>query len=111
VLRKAAASAFLPNDSTLEKLESLEKTERNLILNLQRYPIIIAESAANYDPAGLANYIFHLAKDYNHFYQELPILAAEEIAVRNFRLQLSSFVADVLKKGMKLLGIDVPERM
>ncbi|MFI5135689.1 MAG: DALR anticodon-binding domain-containing protein [Chitinophagales bacterium] len=71
----------------------------------------MAESASTYSPAILANYLYHLAKTYNQFYQEIPILSAENDSQKNFRLQLSSFVADVLKKGMKLLGIEVVERM
>lgn len=96
---------------SLETLEKLEPIERELILHLQRYPGTISESAAAYSPAILANYLYYLAKTYNQFYQELPILSAEKPEQRDFRLLLSSFVADVLKKGMWLLGIEVPERM
>ena len=96
---------------SLETLEKLEPIERELILHLQRYPGTISESASAYSPAILANYLYYLAKTYNQFYQELPILSAEKPEQRDFRLLLSSFVADVLKKGMWLLGIEVPERM
>ena len=96
---------------SLETLEKLEPIERELILHLQRYPGTISESASAYSPAILANYLYYLAKTYNQFYQELPILSAEKAEQRDFRLLLSSFIADVLKKGMWLLGIEVPERM
>ncbi|HYV92991.1 MAG TPA: arginine--tRNA ligase [Chitinophagales bacterium] len=93
------------------RVAMLQPQERELILRLQRFPAMIQEAASAYEPAVLANYIYHLAKAYNHFYQELPILNSQESSARDFRLQLSSFVASVIKKGMKLLGIEVPERM
>jgi len=93
------------------RVAMLQPQERELILRLQRFPAMIQEAASTYDPSVLANYIYHLAKTYNHFYQELPILNSQESSARDFRLQLSSFVASVIKKGMKLLGIEVPERM
>jgi arginyl-tRNA synthetase len=121
VLRKAASSGISPllDAQAVEQKESqaghdktrLEPLEREIILHLQRYPAIIRESATAYSPAILANYLYYLAKTYNQFYQELPILSAEKPEQRDFRLLLSSFVADVLKKGMWLLGIEVPERM
>jgi arginyl-tRNA synthetase len=100
-----------PEFKTLEKVTALKPEERELILHIQRYPTMIHEAASTYDPAVLANYIYHLAKTYNQLYQELPILSAEEPGTRDFRLHLSSFVASVINRGMKLLGIEVPERM
>lgn len=109
VIRKAGEPVTLA--PTVSRVAELQPQERELILHLQRFPAIIKEAASNYDPATIANYIYHLAKTYNQFYQELPILSAEESGMRDFRLQLSSFVASVINKGMKLLGIEVPERM
>lgn len=111
VMRKAESAQVFPTAEIPEKASALQPQERSLILQLQRFPSIIQEAAAGYDPAVLANYIYHLARAYNHFYQELPILNAEEAATCDLRLRLSSFVASVIKKGMKLLGIEVPERM
>ncbi|MCX6271730.1 MAG: DALR anticodon-binding domain-containing protein [Bacteroidetes bacterium] len=62
-------------------------------------------------PALIANYIFELAKDYNHFYQVVPVLKAEKEADVIFRLHLSAFIGNTIKNAMALLGIDVPERM
>jgi arginyl-tRNA synthetase len=59
----------------------------------------------------IANYVFELAKLYNKFYHDEPILKAEDDQVKQFRLELSSATAVVIKKGMKLLGIEVPDRM
>jgi arginyl-tRNA synthetase len=110
VLRKY--SSLQPAESGSNPLpEKLEAQEREIILHLQRYPAAIAEAANSYSPAVLANYLYHLAKAYNHFYQEVSILSAEKPELRDFRVQLSSFVAAVLKKGMYLMGVEVPERM
>jgi len=55
--------------------------------------------------------LYELAKEYNGFYQEIPILKEKDEASRNLRLKISWFTANVLKSGMKLLGIEMPERM
>ena len=59
----------------------------------------------------MANYTYELAKLYNKFYHEEPILKVEELQLKNFRLALSQSTASVIKKSMSLLGIDVPEKM
>jgi arginyl-tRNA synthetase len=59
----------------------------------------------------IANYVYELAKEYNQFYHDYPILKEENSALRDFRLVLSKNVASTIKKGMSLFGIDVPERM
>jgi arginyl-tRNA synthetase len=62
-------------------------------------------------PAVIANYAYELAKEFNQFYQEVPILKEDNLNTISFRLQLSEFVGKVIKTGMDLLGIAVPERM
>ncbi len=109
LLRKATERGLLANGNAL--VHQLDPLERNLIMKLRAYPSIISESAAKYEPSTLANYLYHLAKEYNHFYASLPVLNAAETPQRQFRLQLSATIASTLKKGMKLLGIDVPEQM
>lgn len=109
VLRKAANRNI--SISNTAGISSLDLKEKQLILNLNQYSSVILEAAQKYEPSSLANYLYNLAKDYNHFYAELPILNADDENSRNFRLLLSSMVGSVIKKGMKLLGIDVPERM
>ncbi len=109
VIRKAAE-----RDMTVEGLatiESLESDERKLVMLLMDYPAIIVEAASKYEPSTVANYLYHLAKEYNHFYASLQILNAENVDQRTFRLQLSAKTAAVIKMGMKLLGIDVPQQM
>lgn len=90
---------------------SLTDTERELILNLNSYPETLQAAASEHNPALLANYIYELAKLYNKFYHEEPILKVEDADLRNFRLALSEASARIIKKGMALLGMEVPERM
>jgi arginyl-tRNA synthetase len=100
---------FDGNNST--GIISLAVEERDLILALSQFPETITQAAAAYSPAVIANYIYELAKAFNKFYHERSILQAEDESTKQFRLQLSTASAKVIKKGMKLLGIEVPERM
>ena len=86
------------------------KYERELIKKLLRLEQIIRQAASDMNPAVIAHYIYDVAKAYNAFYQNVPILQASE-EERNFRLALSALTANVIKNGLNLLGIEVPERM
>lgn len=90
---------------------ALTAVERDLLVVLTKYTEVIEAAAKDYSPALIANYVFELAKLYNKFYHEEPILKAEDEQVRNFRLELSAATAAVIKKAMSLLGVEVPERM
>ena len=92
---------------------NLETTEKEIIRQLYEYPANVAQAAETFSPALIANYAFDLAKMYNHFYQECPILRnAEKDPLRcAFRLHISDFTANVLRDAMNLLGINVPDRM
>ncbi|WP_026898480.1 arginine--tRNA ligase [Daejeonella oryzae] len=90
---------------------ALNSVERDLIVILHKYPEVIQGAAKDHSPAQIANYVFELAKLYNKFYHEEPILKAEEESVKQFRLSLSAATAAVIKKSMKLLGIAVPDKM
>ena len=107
VLLKASYETRL-SDNYSQKLTDIEK---ELIVNLSKYPDVIAASAKEYSPAQIANYVFELAKLFNKFYHEESILKAEVAIVRDFRLDLASATSTVISKGMGLLGISVPERM
>jgi arginyl-tRNA synthetase len=109
LLRKAGATVN-PSDAVSMDY-SLHKLEKNLIRHLHEFPHIIIEAAAQYSPSLLGNYLYALAKEYNQFYQELSVLNASNESDKKFRLLLSSFTADVLKRGLGLLGIAAPERM
>lgn len=89
----------------------LQEEELVLIKELAKYPEVLRASADNYDPSTLASFCYTLAKSYHRFYHEQRILSAESEAAKNFRLDLSMQVAKVLKRGMFLLGIHMPERM
>ncbi len=86
------------------------KYERELIKKLLRFEQIIRQAASDMNPAVIAHYIYDVAKAYNAFYQNVPILQAPE-EERNFRLALSALTANIIKNGLNLLGIEVPERM
>jgi arginyl-tRNA synthetase len=89
----------------------LHDKEKSLLKQLQLFPEVIQQAAANYSPALVANYAYDLVKDFNSFYQNVSILGAETTAEIKFRVQLSRAVANTIKNALSLLGITVPERM
>ncbi len=89
----------------------LSEKEHGLIKLLYDFPSVVEEAGTNYSPALIANYIFELAKEYNQFYHEHPILKETNEQLRTIRIVLSTSVGKTLKTGAGLLGIDVPERM
>ncbi len=89
----------------------LATEERDLIVLLSKFPEIIAEAAKGHNPGLIANYVYEIAKAYNKFYHEHSILQAPDELAKQFRLQLSAAAANVISRGMNLLGISVPERM
>jgi arginyl-tRNA synthetase len=113
LLRKAQDPAIQPAVSNGIKYEStgLLKVEREIIKLLYHFPGIIKQAGDEMNPALVANYIYDLAKEYNQFYQEIPVLKEENRSIVSFRLTLSEFTGDVIRKAMKLLGIEVPGRM
>lgn len=110
VLRKAAEMGIQPT-STLALESELSEKEISLIQSLALFPSAVAEAGAQFSPAIIANYVYDLVKEYNQFYHDFSILREENEAMRSFRLTLSANVAKVVKSGMQLLGIEVPERM
>jgi arginyl-tRNA synthetase len=93
-------SAVVPNEK-----------ETSLIQKLADFTAVVADAGKNYSPALIANYVYDLAKEYNQFYHDCSILKEQDQAVRCFRQLLSETVADVIKRGMSLLGIEMPNRM
>ncbi|PCI31504.1 MAG: arginine--tRNA ligase [Flavobacteriaceae bacterium] len=90
---------------------NLHSKEINLIKELEYFPEVIQNAAANHSPALIANYTYDLVKAYNSFYQTVPILGCENEQEKIFRTQLSAKIAATIKSGFHLLGIAVPERM
>ncbi len=89
----------------------LQEVEKDIIKLLVEFPSIIAEAGRDQSPAVIANYTFELVKAYNHFYQSVPILIEQDENLKEMRLVLSANVAKVIDLAMRLLGIQVPERM
>ncbi|MBL0056358.1 MAG: arginine--tRNA ligase [Chitinophagaceae bacterium] len=90
---------------------SLFKAEKELLVILEQYPTVLEQSCQEHDPSVLANYIFGLAKQFNSFYSEHSVANAENPEKKILRTKLSQMTAHVLKSGMQLLGIGVPDRM
>src|SRR5574344_1337640 len=110
VLRKADEQSIVLDANMNSNLELSEK-ETSLVQSLSEYPAVIKQAGDGYSPSLIANYIYELVKQYNQFYHDCQIIKEEDFALRNFRLILSRNVAKVVKSGMGLLGISVPEKM
>jgi arginyl-tRNA synthetase len=89
----------------------LQEVEKDIIKLLVEFPSVIAEAGRDQSPAVIANFTFELVKAYNHFYQSVPILIEQDENLKEMRLVLSANVAKVIDLAMRLLGIQVPERM
>lgn len=90
----------------------LTPTELDMIMLLAKYPTEISNAAKAYSPAFIANYLYEVAKLFNKFYHEVPpIIKEEDTSVKQHRLNICKITADVIKSGMTILGIKVPERM
>lgn len=107
ILRKAD----LGDLTGFQNLSGLDNKEKSVLKQLALFPETVQQAAENYSPAVIANYVYDLVKEYNSFYQSIPILGTENESERLFRTQLSAKVAEVIKNACGLLGIDVPERM
>ena len=105
ILRKSSEIGFNMADVT-----SLHQKEKTILKTLLQFPSTIEASAKQYSPALIANYLYELVKQFNSYYQEVPILVADK-AQESFRVTLCSSVADVIAEALGLLGIDAPNRM
>lgn len=110
ILRKAAEKGIDYSASPLPKVE-LSAKEIRLIKLLNTFPAKIAEGAQAYSPAVIANYAYDLAKEFNQYYHDTPILKEENEDVLKMRLVLIDTLSAVLRKAMGILGIELPERM
>ena len=108
ILRKAAERQLT---AALNPSVELSPKEVRLVKILGAYPQKGAEAAAAFSPAVIANYCYDLAKEFNQYYHETPILKEPDEEVLKMRLELISTLAGVLRRGMKILGIDLPDRM
>jgi arginyl-tRNA synthetase len=110
-LIKKAHSNGLDVPVGLNSKINISGKELQLIKLIHTYPEVLAEAASDYSPAQIANYIYDLAKEFNQFYHDHPILSESNRSISEFRLYLSKEVSKIIKSSMGLLGIDVPERM
>ncbi len=110
VLRKAAEQE-INFDAGLNTSLVISEKESYLIQLLSAFPAVVKEAGTEFSPALIANYEYELVKEFNQFYHDFSILKEEDEALKQFRLVLSASVAKVIKTGMQLLGIEVPERM
>ena len=110
VLRKAAESGIAIPDQLPAGVELSEK-EEGLIQMVADFAAIVKQAGTDYSPSIIANYTYDLVKEYNQFYHDFSILREENEALKVFRVALSANVAKVVRLGMGLLGIEVPDRM
>lgn len=110
VLRKATEQNItIPEELTANS--TISEKEENLIQLIADFASIVKEAGNQYSPACIANYTYELVKEYNQFYHDFSILREDNTELKIFRLVLSANVAKIIKEGMNLLGIEVPERM
>lgn len=107
VLRKSDEADAATDITVYEPNEK----EIEIIQRIADFPSVVSEAGRTYSPALIANYVFELAKGYNQFYHDYSILKEENGVARAFRLHLSRTVADIIRRGFSLLGVEVPERM
>lgn len=110
ILRKAKEQGVdIPE--TLPEGAELSKREISLVQHLQGFQAAVRQAGQDYNPSCIANYCYELVKEYNQFYHDFSVLREENVDNKIFRLALSAAVSQVVRNGMGLLGIEVPERM
>jgi arginyl-tRNA synthetase len=111
ILRKADAQGIAHSAEAVKAESELAPKEIRIIKILNTFPAKIAEAGAAHSPALVANYAYELAKEFNQYYHDTPILREENQALLQYRLVLVETIAKVLAKAMSILGITLPERM
>ena len=106
-MRKSESEASAANLSAA----TLSDKEIDIIQRLGNFPSVVEQAAGDYNPSCIATYCYELAKAFNQFYHDYSILHEENSANRALRIELSKAVAQNLRNGMSLLGIEMPERM
>jgi len=107
LLRKADT---FPSKTVNTSLLILSK-EKELLKLIHQFPAVLKEAGDEYSPALLANYIYELAKEYNQFYHDFPVLKEADESKKNFRLQLTGITGKIIADSLKLLGIQAPDKM
>ena len=110
ILRKAAAEGIVISGKLADGMPVNEK-ETDLIQKMNEYGAAVEQAGKDYSPSGIANYCYELTKQFNQFYHDYSILNANTEAEKQVRLVIAANVAKIIRNGMRLLGIEVPERM
>ena len=110
ILRKAAAEGIVIPEKLADDMPVNEK-ETDLIQKMNEYGAAVEQAGKDYSPSGSANYCYELTKQFNQFYHDYSILNANNEAEKQVRLVIAANVAKIIRNGMRLLGIEVPERM
>ena len=110
ILRKAAAEGIVISGKLADDMPVNEK-ETDLIQKMNEYGATVEQAGKDYSPSGIANYCYELTKQFNQFYHDYSILNANTEAEKQVRLVIAANVAKIIRNGMRLLGIEVPERM
>ena len=105
IIRKAGQ----PNSKSISV--KLEKEERDLLVSLEQFPLVIEQAVEEHNPAVIANYVYGIAKSFNGFYTQHSIMQAPSADTKELRLRLSSLTGQVIKTSLSLLGIQAPARM
>jgi arginyl-tRNA synthetase len=108
ILRKATDIAI---PETLDGGMPISEKEIELVQKMNEFGAAVEQAATDYSPSGIANYCYELTKEFNQFYHDYSILHEEDVHKKLVRLVLAKNVAKIIKNGMALLGIEVPERM
>lgn len=108
ILRKAESMNISP---AVQGVASLEPAEREVIFKINQYTTKLQEAGREFSPAIVANYAYELAKEYNQFYQAIPIFNESDPAKLRFRIAFSQITANTIEKAMAVLGIRVPDKM
>ena len=111
ILRKAAETQENIDLANVNTDGLLSQKEIDLIQKLNEYGVVVEQAGKDYSPSGIANYCYELTKEFNQFYHDYSILKEEDANKKSVRLVRAKNVAKVIKNGMALLGIEVPERM
>jgi len=110
ILRKIEADGITVKNESVNQMQLLP-AEKELLLMAEQYPVVLDQASAEQNPSVVANYVFHLAKSFNSFYAEHSVANAETEEKQQLRIKTVILTANLIKSGMQLLGIGVPERM
>ncbi len=113
ILRKngSVVSPFMGSNKTADKSANYNPHETAVLRKLVQFPQIVSQVTVDFLPNLLCNYLFELSQSFNSFYQEVPVLAEKDQALKSFRLNLITAAAQVISNGLYLLGIEAPEEM